>query len=89
MLAQQDLAELAGLTPSFLSLVENGKRQPSLTVLQRIASALNVPEEVLIWDAVELPEGLAEKDRKICEMAKRIVRRLCEELNVVAEGEPI
>ena len=62
-LAQHDLAELAGLTPSFLSLVENGKRHPSLTVLQRIASALNVPEEVLIWDAVELPDGLADKDR--------------------------
>ncbi len=77
-ISQQDLAVAAKLTPSFLSLVENDRRQPSLLVIGRLAKALDVPEEVLIWDAVELPDNLADKDRRLCEMAKLIVRRLYE-----------
>jgi len=77
-ISQQDLAKDAGLTPSFLSLVENGRRQPSLVVIRRLADALAVPEEILIWDAVELPHSLGEKDRRLCEAAKLIVRRFYE-----------
>ncbi|MBX3412371.1 MAG: helix-turn-helix transcriptional regulator [Pirellulales bacterium] len=83
-ISQQDLAASAELTPSFLSLVENGRRRPSLAVLQRIAEALGVPEEAIVWDAVDLPKGLNEDDRRICEMAKLIVRRLCEDEHAVA-----
>jgi transcriptional regulator with XRE-family HTH domain len=75
-ISQHDLAVAADVTPSFLSLVENDRRQPSLTVIARLAKALSVPEELLIWDAVELPESLGEKDRRLCEMAKLIVRKL-------------
>lgn len=78
-LSQQELAEQADLTPSFLSLVENGRRRPSLAVLRRIADALQLPEEALIWDAVQLPTGISADDLRICEIAKLIVRRLCEE----------
>lgn len=77
-LSQQSLAHDAMLTPSFLSLVENDHRSPSLTVLRRLADALEVPEEVLIWDSVELPVGLSEADRRMCEVAKIIVRRFYE-----------
>ncbi|MFN0195374.1 MAG: helix-turn-helix domain-containing protein [Planctomycetaceae bacterium] len=76
--SQQDLARAAELTPSFLSLVENERRQPSLTALRRLACALDLPEEVLIWDAVELPHDLPEADRRMCEMAKLIVRKFYE-----------
>jgi transcriptional regulator with XRE-family HTH domain len=77
-LSQQDLAEICDLTASFLSLVENDRRSPSLAVIRRLAAALCVPEEVVIWDAVELPKDLDESDRRLCEMAKLIVRRLYE-----------
>lgn len=77
-ISQQELARCADLTPSFLSLVENDRRRPSLMVLRRLAAALEVPEEVLIWDAVELPLDLPESDRRMCEMAKMIVRRFYE-----------
>src|SRR5262245_33454376 len=77
-ISQQELAAKAGVTPSFMSLLENSKRQPSLKMLGRLAGALNGPEEVLLWDAVELPRDLPEKDRRMCEMAKLIVRRFYE-----------
>src|SRR5438552_2246067 len=77
-ISQQELARTAELTASFLSLLENDHRRPSLTVLRRLATAFKVPEEVLVWDAVELPNDLPEKDRRMCELAKLIVRRYYE-----------
>jgi transcriptional regulator with XRE-family HTH domain len=77
-ISQQDLARSADVTPSFLSLLENDHRRPSLIVLRRLATALNVPEEVVVWDAVELPTNLTESDRRMCEMAKLVVRRFYE-----------
>jgi transcriptional regulator with XRE-family HTH domain len=77
-LTQGELAETAGITASFLSLIENDHREPSLTVLRRLASALRVPEEILIWQAVELPANLNDEDRRLCEMAKIIVSRFYE-----------
>lgn len=77
-LSQQELAKSAALTSSFLSLVENDRRRPSLLVIKKLATALGVPEEVLIWDAVEIPADLSKSDRQMCDMAKLIVRRYYE-----------
>lgn len=38
----RDLARLSGLSPSFLSQVERGRGEPSISALKRIASALEV-----------------------------------------------
>src|SRR3972149_5021172 len=42
-LSLQELAERAGLTASFLSLIERDHSSPSLESLRRIAEALEVP----------------------------------------------
>ena len=39
-ITSEELAKRAGVTKGYISLVENGLRVPSLTVLQRIAEAL-------------------------------------------------
>jgi transcriptional regulator with XRE-family HTH domain len=41
-ISQEDLAFRAGLTPTYLSLLENGKRNPSLELLYRVCSALQI-----------------------------------------------
>ena len=84
---QKVLAAEANLTPSFVSLIENDHRAPSVAVIGRLATALGVPEEVLIWDAVELPSNLSEDDRRLCEMAKVIVRRFYESCDDDPSGE--
>jgi transcriptional regulator with XRE-family HTH domain len=43
-----DLAQKSGVSVPFLSLVENGDRQPSLDVLGRIASSLGIPLDALL-----------------------------------------
>lgn len=42
-LSLRDLGELTGLTASFLSQIENELTEPSITSLQKIATALKVP----------------------------------------------
>lgn len=42
------LAKKAKLSVPFVSLVENGERQPSLDAVRRMATALGVPFEALI-----------------------------------------
>jgi transcriptional regulator with XRE-family HTH domain len=85
-LSQRKLARNAKITPSFLSLVENNHRDPSLTVLRRIASALHVAEEVIIWDAVKPPRKMTPNDRALFEAAKLIVRRYYETSDAAGSG---
>lgn len=46
--SQRDLAIEAGLDPSYISLMEAGKRTPSLPVLEKISNALSIPVHLLI-----------------------------------------
>lgn len=58
-LRQKDLADKVGIQPHYLSLVEAGKRQPSLAVLRKIANELDVPVSLLFWQAEQYPEGIS------------------------------
>ena len=66
-LNQSELAELAGISESYLSHIENGKRDPSLTTVEKIAEALNIPSSILIFLAADksdlkgISSDLAEK----------------------------
>ncbi|SRR5437660_708893 len=40
---QGEIAESLGVTANYLSLVENGKREPSVSFLKRLAATLGVP----------------------------------------------
>lgn len=84
-MTQKELAERAEITASFLSLVESDRRSISLKVIDRVASALDVTSDVLIWEAVELPENLSEDDRRMCEFARIIVRRVYENAGRAAD----
>ncbi len=50
-LSQRDLAERAGLSNAYLSQVERGLHEPSIRVLQSIASALGVQLDLLLSQA--------------------------------------
>jgi transcriptional regulator with XRE-family HTH domain len=50
-LSQEKLAEKAGIHPTYVSLLERGKRKPTLDVADRIANALNVSVARLIENA--------------------------------------
>ncbi len=51
-LSQSELARRVEVSPSFLSRVEHGQREPTLSVLRRFAEHLNVPFGVLLAAAL-------------------------------------
>jgi len=49
LLSQEELAYLSDLDRTYISLLERGKRQPSLKTLFMLASALEVlPSEIIV-----------------------------------------
>jgi transcriptional regulator with XRE-family HTH domain len=48
-LSQTDLGTKAGLDRTFISLLELGKRQPTITTIYKLAESLNVPVKEIIF----------------------------------------
>lgn len=85
-LTQRKLAEKVGITVSYLSQIENDKREPSNSLLRELCGALEIPNEVLFWDAVVPPEGISRKERKVLNAAKAILQGYVEQFG--HENEP-
>jgi transcriptional regulator with XRE-family HTH domain len=65
-LKQSSLAKDLDITANYLSLVENGKKEPSLTFLKKFSRRLNIPLGYFLWIALEdisLPQELDLKDK--------------------------
>ena len=72
-----ELAERVSVGASHLSLIEAGKRKPSLDVLQEISSALEVPLHLLTLLASDPAEFDSEETAaRIADVAKTSVRLL-------------
>jgi transcriptional regulator with XRE-family HTH domain len=67
-LQQNELAKLAELDPSHISLIEKGRRKPSLGTMQKLAKALQIPEHLLMLLAAD-PQDLDVEDPKELERA--------------------
>jgi transcriptional regulator with XRE-family HTH domain len=48
--SQEDFAERAGVHRTYVSGVENGVRNPTITVVAKLAKALGVPANALLPD---------------------------------------
>ena len=62
-LNQSQLAELCDITVTYLSLIENGKKEPTLSLLKMIANSLQVPLPILLFSALteeDIPESRKE-----------------------------
>lgn len=55
-LSQAALAERAGISVSYLSMLERSKRDPALSTLKRVANALGMPLEILFFLGAESGE---------------------------------
>ncbi len=47
-LTLQEMAEKSGLTKSYLSRIENSQRDPTISALEKISLALDIPLNILI-----------------------------------------
>ncbi len=55
-MTQAALANRAGFSVSYVSLLEKNKRDPTLSTVEKIAHALNMPFSILIFLAVDKGE---------------------------------
>jgi len=78
-IAQQELAQRVGITPAFLSRIENDREHPSRTVLEKIAMQLNIPLVVLNLLSLDLSE-LPDEKRKALEQSYKELRLLANDL---------
>ncbi len=47
-ISQEQLSEMVGVTPDYISLIERGKRTPSIKILCYIAEVFNLEPYVLL-----------------------------------------
>lgn len=52
-LSQTDLAKRAGISVSYLSMLERDKRDPPLSTLRKVSGALRIPVEILFFLGAE------------------------------------
>jgi transcriptional regulator with XRE-family HTH domain len=78
-LSQADLALRADISVSYLSLLERSKRDPALSIITKIAMALNMPIELLFFLGAEGKE-LGGMDK---ELAKQLALTALEFMSVV------
>ena len=82
------LAQHAGVSVPFLSLVENGERQPSLDVLRRVADGLSIPSEVLIMLSQPSTGHLQSKDQTTQSLVRAIQKLQSVEDDLRSKLEP-
>jgi transcriptional regulator with XRE-family HTH domain len=65
--SQRQLAEALEIAPSYLSRLEADDREPSITLLKRIAAVLSVPPGLLLALALwtDMPEEEQERYRQL------------------------
>lgn len=73
-ITQKELANSLGVRSTYLSALENSRKEPSIALLKKICDLLKMPEEVLFWESVEVDDGLNNEDKKAIELAKVILR---------------
>src|SRR4051812_24600098 len=82
-LKQSELAERMPITASQLSLIEAGKRQPSLKVVNALAAALGVPAALISLLASAPNDVESKSSEDISDLARALLRLL-----VTAKEEP-
>lgn len=75
-LKQSELAERMPITASQLSLIEAGKRQPSIRVVDCLANAVGVPSALISLLASEAGEMEKKADADISDLARALLRLL-------------
>jgi DNA-binding XRE family transcriptional regulator len=72
-LSQVDLAKIIEVTPTYISALENNRKEPSIALISKISEELDIPKEVLFWEAVSSSIEVKQEDKEILEVANSII----------------
>ena len=87
-LTQSSLAKDLNVTANYLSLVENGRKEPSLAFLKRFSKKLDAPLGYFLWLALEENRSQEEFDlkRKMDELLVTIIREKGKNSRITKNG---
>jgi len=71
-LKQKDLADKLGISPNYLSCVENDKREPSLSFIKLVSKELDVPVGFLFLDNID-ESTMSEEQKSIYNKIKNLL----------------
>lgn len=77
-LRQAELARRLDIGQSHLSLIESGKRRPSLSVVEQIAAELRIPLHLLTLLASEPEDLVGHDEQEVQKLARSLLRLLVE-----------
>jgi transcriptional regulator with XRE-family HTH domain len=77
-ISQGKLADRSGLDRSYLSLIEGGKRKPTVETIQGISEALGLPFHLLTLLATEKEDAKRIGEEQVLSLAKQLTHLLLE-----------
>lgn len=72
-LKQKELAPKLGVTPNYLSLVENDKREPSMSILRALSKELDLPMGLFLWDTSKKVSKFNDEQERIYSEIKDLI----------------
>lgn len=78
-ITQEELAKKSELSKSYISMIESGKKKPTLVTLEKISNSLGIPFSILSFlsfNIEEVPSGKKEIFEKIMPEFKEIIENL-------------
>lgn len=69
---QKDLAKRLGVSPNYISLIENEKREPSLSFIKTVSSELDIPVGFLFLGESD-DQSLSVQQRAIYSQIKKLL----------------
>jgi transcriptional regulator with XRE-family HTH domain len=74
--SQREVAKRARITTSYLSLIESGRRYPSLPTLERVCKALGVPLHLVMLLAAGPGEIPGKRRKELARVAESLLHFL-------------
>lgn len=79
-LTQAKLSEIADLSPSIVGDIETGRRNPTLTTIEKIALALDIPVQQLFYDSeADYPLSAIESKEELRALLHKLVDKAIDE----------
>ena len=88
---QEEVAEKVGITARFLMGLENEERRPSLDLLLKLVSTLNIPGEAILHPQLQImdseDEQLIRMLMRLNQRDKEVIRTAIQKMLDTADGE--
>ena len=64
-----------GVSKNYISLIENGKKDPSIKIIKDLAKVLDIPALLLMWEKMDLPAGKTAAEKSIVKQLEDMISK--------------